>query len=444
MHSSTYFFTYVSRTITSYPHDYTHECFRYAIEKAKNSAQIVLVRRDNLLHYCYVRKIREKQYFGICFRTDHIYNSVADLFRAFDHVYTEIVYAGILLQVDTNGQVMVGTTEFAKESVEINEQSKHFLNSLRLSSLTTQQLPPADFSISIKDCIDLSIEQSTNSEIIDAIKKYNNVYIVKSQAEIARLTEVTSIIKRKNEEIRQLQDTIVQQDNAISDLKKSKNKYKWVLLLLAVILIGIIVFFIHNNAQNTTIYNQDTKILELRDSIIAQNDSIEFQNDVIDYLVDTFTLISIEKDTLEKRLNDSTEIIREQRLVLSKYPFLIQDIQIANVYDGGTIETNYGGTIYSKNSMRLKPKISYVGLVPGTKELGIKWYYPNGNLAICSNCNCPSAYTQCEDHDIQAGMHTLTTNAFGGKEKGHWNIGQHRIEIWCEGNKIAERTFYIY
>lgn len=439
-----YVFIATQNGLISYPNDQTHNYFQYAISKAKNNAQIVLVRKDNLLHYCYVRKINNKQIFGLCLRLDRIYSDAKDLFRAFDSTVSKLVESGVILQIDDMANIKLCVSNFVSETVAVKEMSDTLIHALGITQKNTVPLPPADYSISINDCIELSLEDSTNVQIINAIKKYSNVYIVKTHDEISRVTEFANLIKKKNGEINQLQDTIIQQDNAISDLKKSKNKYKWVLLLLAVILIGIIVFFIHNNAQNTTIYNQDTKILELRDSIIAQNDSIEFQNDVIDYLVDTFTLISIEKDTLEKRLNDSTEIIREQRLVLSKYPFLIQDIQIANVYDGGTIETNYGGTIYSKNSMRLKPKISYVGLVPGTKELGIKWYYPNGNLAICSNCNCPSAYTQCEDHDIQAGMHTLTTNAFGGKEKGHWNIGQHRIEIWCEGNKIAERTFYIY
>ena len=326
MHSSTYFFTYVSRTITSYPHDYTHECFRYAIEKAKNSAQIVLVRRDNLLHYCYVRKIREKQYFGICFRTDHIYNSVADLFRAFDHVYTEIVYAGILLQVDTNGQVMVGTTEFAKESVEINEQSKHFLNSLRLSSRTTQQLPPADFSISIKDCIDLSIEQSTNSEIIDAIKKYNNVYIVKSQAEIARLTEVTSIIKRKNEEIKQLQDTIIQRDKTISNLKIQRNNFRLVLCLLSFIFVGTIIFYFFAQSKskiiddqtdkietlNSDVQSKNTRIQNLKQNVLSLEKELENANTTIINLMVTNELVTDSLRQTEEKLRDSEILIEEK------------------------------------------------------------------------------------------------------------------------------------
>lgn len=326
MHSSTYFFTYVSRTITSYPHDYTHECFRYAIEKAKNSAQIVLVRRDNLLHYCYVRKIREKQYFGICFRTDHIYNSVADLFRAFDHVYTEIVYAGILLQVDTNGQVMVGTTEFAKESVEINEQSKHFLNSLRLSSLTTQQLPPADFSISIKDCIDLSIEQSTNSEIIDAIKKYNNVYIVKSQAEIARLTEVTSIIKRKNEEIKQLKDTIIQRDKTISNHEKQHNNYRLVLCLLSFIFVGTIIFYFFAQSKskiiddqtdkietlNSDVQSKNTRIQNLKQNVLSLEKELENANTTIINLMVTNELVTDSLRQTEEKLRDSEILIEEK------------------------------------------------------------------------------------------------------------------------------------
>ena len=325
MHSNIYIFTCISGTITSYPHDYTHEIFKYAIGKSKNSAQIVLVRRDNLLHYCYVRSIREKQYFGICFRTDNIYNRIADLFGEFDHIYTEIVSAGILLQMDTNGQVIIGTTDFAKASVEITERSDRFINLLRLSAQTTQPLPPADFSISIKDCIELSLEQSTNAEITDAIKKYNNVYLVKSQAEIARLTEITNIIKKKNEKIKQLQDTIVQQDTTISDLKKQKNKFKWVLILLSVIFIGSIVFLVHNNEQNIIIYDLTQELADARDSLKSTSAKLTDTTNALISIKKTLSAAEKTITNLEETNSSVTDSLRQTERELAHKEALIKE-----------------------------------------------------------------------------------------------------------------------
>lgn len=439
-----YVFIATHNGLISYPNDQTHSYFQYAISKAKNNAQIVLVRKDSLSHYCYVRKIADKQYFGICLRLDCIYKDTEDLFRAFDAAYANLIQDGVLLQMTDDANVIIHETNLSDESVAIAELTDNLLHALAISGKTTLPLPPADFSISIKDCIELSFEDSTNVEIIRAIQKYSNVYIVKTHDEISRITECKKLIQKLKDEINQLQDIVFKQKNEISDLKKQKNKYKWVLFLLAIIFIGAIVFFNVMQSKNDSIYELQQENVNLAQHVgTLQGDSIQLERNL--------KSVTNEKNRIELALQDSIEalgIVRDslhkQEALLSKYPLLIQNIQIANVYDGGTIETNYGGTIYSKNSMRLKPKISYVGLVPGTKELGIKWYYPSGNLATCSNCNCPSAYTQCEEHEIQAGMHSLTTNAFGGKEKGHWNTGQHRIEIWCEGNKLAERTFTIH
>ena len=474
MHSSTYFFTCISGTITSYPHDHTHEFFEYAIGKAKNGAQIVLVRKDNLLHYCYVRKIREKQYFGICFRTDHIYNSIADLFRAFDHTYSDIVSAGILLQMDTNGRVIIGTTEFAKESVEVNEQSEHFINSLRLSSRTTQELPPADFSISINDCIELSIEKSTNSEIIDAIKKYCNVYIVKSQAEIARLTEITSIIKRNNEEIRQLQDTITHLDITISNLKKQKNKFKWVLILISIIFIGTIAFFFVMQSKNETIYDLQEENTQLKKHVKSlQKDSTNLEY--------RLNLTIVEKNKVENALKDSTDVINNLRSdnmkltydyqqierryedtqlelgntrkeatkylnQLSSMQFGITNIEISNRYRGGEIDVPYGGRIEASKSMYLQARFECYGPENNQKvQFVLKLFYPNGDLIYSSEENRKNGYTYKDEFVLKKGKNTCEfPRRIGGEKRGNYSSGKYRCEIWANGIKLGEKQFTLY
>lgn len=66
------------------------------------------------------------------------------------------------------------------------------------------------------------------------------------------------------------------------------------------------------------------------------------------------------------------------------YPLIISDIEIANVTYDGDIETNYGNTIYSSNTMYLKPRIKYYGISSGYKNnksqmVQSQWDAKNGN-----------------------------------------------------------------
>lgn len=270
------------KALVSYPHDQTHEFFQYAINKSKSDAQIVLVRKDNLLHYCYVRKIRDKQVFGLCLRIDRIYSDMEELFRAFDSAFAKLVEDGVILQMDSQSNVNFIASEFNTETVAVREMSDNLIQALNISQRNTLPIPPSDYSISINDYIELSLEDSTNVQIINAIKKYSNVYIVKTHHEIARVTEFANLVKGKNKEIQQLQDTIVQQDNTISDLKKSKNKYRWVMFLLCVIFIGVIIFSNEMQSKNDSIEELEQENARLETHVNSlQKDSITISNALI-------------------------------------------------------------------------------------------------------------------------------------------------------------------
>ena len=153
------------KALVSYPHDQTHEFFQYAINKSKSDAQIVLVRKDNLLHYCYVRKIRDKQVFGLCLRIDRIYSDMEELFRAFDSAFAKLVEDGVILQMDSQSNVNFIASEFNTETVVVREMSDNLIQALNISQRNTLPIPPSDYSISINDYIELSLEDSTNVQI---------------------------------------------------------------------------------------------------------------------------------------------------------------------------------------------------------------------------------------------------------------------------------------
>ncbi len=143
---------------------------------------------------------------------------------------------------------------------------------------------------------------------------------------------------------------------------------------------------------------------------------------------------------------DTKEELSEAKSVISDvadvYPMIITDIEIGNSYKEGELETDYGDRIYDYNTMYLKPRIKYIGLESGTKELKVKWYKPDGTIRRGSKS--PDGFSQASDEYISTGENTLTLRGWGNENKGHWDYGTHRIEIWYKNTCLKSKTFKIY
>lgn len=238
-----YFFGTLPNGFSTYPQDHTKDFFSDFVSKSKNNVQIVLRRKDNLLHYGYVRKMSNKNYFGLCLCVDCIFNDVDKLFVIFDDIYASMIKKGDILKLNNGNCVDWSLTDFVSEHVAIAEYSKQIIDTINISRTNTQSLPPVNFSISINDTLHLSLEDG-QSKIIDATKRYANLYIVKKESEIERVNSFRAVINRKESEIKTLKSTIQEVKKVNSELNnkliKAKAKQKnitWVAILGIVVLI---------------------------------------------------------------------------------------------------------------------------------------------------------------------------------------------------------------
>lgn len=202
-----YFFGTLPGGFSSYPQDHTKKIFEVFVSKSKNTCQIVLHRKDNLLHYGYVRRMPDNNFLGICLCIDCIYNNVKHLFSVFDDIYASMIKKGDILKISSGKSIYWATKKFASETVPLTEYTNQIIERIRISADNTQPLPPVDFSISINDCFDLSLENSSD-QIIDATKRYTNLYIVKKESEIERVTGFIHIVATKDKEISILKQEI--------------------------------------------------------------------------------------------------------------------------------------------------------------------------------------------------------------------------------------------
>ncbi len=124
------------------------------------------------------------------------------------------------------------------------------------------------------------------------------------------------------------------------------------------------------------------------------------------------------------------------------YPIIISDIKIGNAYYDGTIETDYGNTLYDYNTMYLKPQIYYNGLKTGSQYLKIKWISPSGDLITGSSS--PYGYTQASSYYLSEGENVIVLEGCGSPNRGCWSSGRHIIEVWYGDVCLKSKSFMIY
>lgn len=213
--------------------------------------------------------------------------------------------------------------------------------------------------------------------------------------------------------------------------KKAQGDSVWgYWLVMLVLLVGcIILFCLYNNAESNYQWQQ-------RETRTMENKYKESQGQV--------AAIKSEKDALwegKRSAEEALSTLKEK--VGNTYPLIVSDIYVGNMYQGGGMETNYGGTIYSRNSMYLVPKITYYGINIGSKTFYVKLYKPDGSLARGSSS--PAGYSYSNSLYVSSGANnTYEFSGWGSPNKGHWKSGNYRFEIWYGNTCLKSKTFTIY
>jgi len=145
------------------------------------------------------------------------------------------------------------------------------------------------------------------------------------------------------------------------------------------------------------------------------------------------TILRSEAKILQQKnaeLVDENKKLNKQLNEVAQYPIIIKSIKVGNTYKGGTIETNYGNTLYSSTSMFLRPQIEYIALKPNqTITLYLK-LYENGSLRELTSSI--SGYSTKDDVYVSSeGKAELS--GWGNEIKGQWPKGNYRYEIWYNG-----------
>lgn len=426
-----YLFSKEFDTYQQYPNDIAKQFLGQITSNKLSVDQIVIHRDGNLIYYAYIQSVSTNKVFGHCIVTGDICTNIKELYDLFHKSIEQAACKGVLFSFDSTGKISKQTGEFSNEGAEANEFFKDFNRVVGQKPLW-KSIGSIDYSVSKDSKIYLSLTDDSNDKIVEAIEHYHNVIIT---IENPLASSYSNIVKQLNLDKEELNGRIEHLTNENDELLKKKKQYKAVVTLFVIIIlccIGLLSFY-------REITGKTQHIQELENAITIKRDSLLLQNNEINRLINDLSATNNRLSSAQKEFSDYKDKVGKH------LPFIVTDIEMANNYEGGTHETDFGGTIYSRNSMYLAPRIKYIGLVEGTRNILVKLYKPDGSLSTGKpSSETPKGYSYSSSAYIYEGENTGELSSWGNKNKGNWAKGTYKIEVWYNDMCLKAKSFTIY
>lgn len=421
-----------------YPDDYNNfkEYFKYQ----QSNSSLYIQRRADLVYYVYSQKIdkEKKSFLGFCLVFNGVYiKNFKNAFTIFEKIYSDCILSGKLFRLGENGKIGYATDDFASQTEEYDRLVSVFNDELEKKNRTLFAQLPKTYKMGQGTKV---FSMADSPELIaNGISAYDSVSIP-NNSNNEDLDYVGRMLQQLYSENKKLK-------TEYEILNKQKKQYRWVAILSICVIASLIgLYFLNDNlsgiisSQSSTISNLELTIANKNSEITSLCDTLLRERGVLTTYKDSLKLSLKRNDELSDKLSEQESKFYS---IKNTFPINITNIEIGNTYYDGSIETNYGSTIYSSYTMFLKPRITYTGINTGRSiNLKIRWYRPNGTMS--SGDSSPSGFSQQESLYVYSGSNTETLQGWGNKTKGHWGKGTYRIEIWYGNVCLKAKTFTIY
>lgn len=466
-----------------YPNDYTASLLD-EWQKGTKGARLVIYRKMNLVYYGYTERLNNE---GNCIGFCLVFNNARvlepkRLIQFFKTVVEDyLVKSGDIIKYSDDGKIHYNLRAF-NEGTRSFDKLKDLINSELDSNESKYGIVPLDSiynGINSFETIDFN---ATNSQILALTNKHNKVII--NDANGPENSYLNKLIANMRAENIAAKEKIKSLESEIEKVNRKKKQYRMVVFLeLSVAGCLVALYSFNSNIQSLT-----GDLSQKKEEIKALNSDLTIANAKIDTMsLDLFyknqRIGVLQKESIKNRnfidsLNNLTQnqknIISDLRSDLSSansslsftknelsqtqrklsnyqnkvgkhLPLIVTDIEIANNYKGGATETDFGGIIYSRNSMYLTPCIKYIGLVEGTRNILLKLYKPDGSLSTgMPSSETPKGYSYSSSAYIYEGENTRELSGWGNEKKGNWAKGTYKIEVWYNDMCLKAKSFTIY
>ena len=425
MNYSLYLFGTNKGAYIQYPSD-GEETFLRPLCSSVKGTQLTVYRKDALTHYAFFRQLGSdsSQIFGICLVTNGVYiKDIKVLYQTFDKIFSQIVFSGKILRLTGTGKITYLVDNFAADKTSVDQTEVLIRKIVKedLESFTAYTRQNFSGLIATK----IIVLEERNSDILKLIEQNNVVHIYSNDNANSSINYVEQTISKLYRENSQLRADY-------SKLQSQKKQYRNVILLiLAVLACGVGLFLL-----NVSLNDTKNELVGARNEISELNSKVSNLSEDLDNTKTSLQITRKERDEAQQKMNDLKDKVG------SSMPIIITDIQIANTNNSGDIETDYGNTIYSSNTMFLKPKISYTGIKTGENiNLNVKFYTSSG---LSTGSSSPYGCSYSTSMYVYSGDNTETLSGWGGSSRGHWRSGQYRFEIWYGDVCLKAKSFTVY
>ena len=425
MNYSLYLFGTNKGAYIQYPSD-GEDAFLQPLCSSVKGTQMTVYSKDALTHYAFFRQLSSdtSQVFGICLVTNGVFiKDIKALYQAFDKIFSRVVFSGKILRLTGTGKISFLSDNFALDKTNI-EQTEILVRQIIKEDIEPYAAHTRQNFSGLIASKTIALEER-NSEILKAIEQNNVVHIYSNDNANSSINYVEQTISNLYKENSQLRADY-------GKLQSQKKQYRNVILLVLAVLGCCVGLFFMNGSLNST----KNELSRARTEISELKDKVEKTTDELNKTKNSLRITREERDEAQRKLSDLKDKVG------STMPIIITDVEIANTNSGGSIETDYGSTIYSSRTMYLKPRITYTGIKTSENiDLNVKFYTPSG-LSTGSSSPYGCSYS-CSMY-VYSGENTESLSGWGGASPGHWSSGTYRFEIWYGSVCLKAKSFTIY
>lgn len=477
MNCNIYYFISTQKGYSQYPDNYSKDIISNILTKTdrkKNISQFAISMNGKLAYMTYQYRYSDSKYFGICCEFNNVIPTNFEyLFDFYDNLILDILNKGEIIHYNSDGNIC-SSVDYISDKIELLNYYGNYIHNHFNDELAKYVNFPSQNYTSEKKQIMVLAYDDTHTQLTDLLNIYDNIVISRDNP---YTLGYVNTLKKSSERIAEL-------ETELSKTNRQKKQYRMVVfLVLAVAGCLVTLYSFNSNIQSLTgdlsKKNEDIKVLnndltlanakidtmsiklseknsririlqqetsKNRHSIDSLNSTIQTQESLINDLKSDLSSTNSSLSTVKGDLAQVQRKLSNFQNKVDKYlPLIVTDIVMANNYKGGKKETEFGGTIYSTNSMYLAPRISYIGLVEGPRKLLIKLYKPDGTLSTGTpSSETPKGYTYSASGYIYEGENKRELSSWGNEKKGNWAKGTYKIEVWYNDMCLKAKSFTIY
>ena len=316
INSSVYFFGELSSGYIQYPEDSTSHILGKIISNCKAQTQLVIRRDENLIYYCYIRKLLNNKYVGVSIVVNGFYTkNVTKLFSLFENTIEKLATQGSIICFSNDGNIIPCDKTLKEQEEDIDSISSNLSKEFTSIGIM-DKLPIVNYAVAKDSIKTLSVTDDEN-EIARSTYTYGYTYIYKDvDYNTVRVDSYSSILGRVNNENSELRKKNIELKQENQKIRRQKKQFRNVIFLFFILKLCCIgLYFLYSNLANT-----QGQLYDANGTIHRQTQVIQKKNNSITSL----------QGQLENEKNERFNIERKLEKVCSSYPFIVTNCTVSS------------------------------------------------------------------------------------------------------------------